>query len=580
MQLAELMATVPNLVIRTPDGIASTQSGDLSSFPREHFARLDDIPSPYQDGQIATADVGLLTARGCNQHCTYCSFTAVSGRRIEFHGVERVLDDLAAFKPVVERSKRRLPTVSFMDDAFSLAPQRARAICEGIIRRELQMPFDCMTRGDRVDPELLQLMKRAGMVSISFGLESAVPHVLRAIGKVQDPATRGDPGFDGERDYLEQFRKSIASAKEAGLSTAVSVMGGLPGESTDDFRATLAFVDQLGVASYAHNLLNLLPGTPLYRDRQQHGLRAERDRLTGGWRTDHRIDVSSIPPLPNAQNLLERWDEVHLLTDAICGRPRTGNSSNGAAWAVILHGNHPGARVAAWLSEVLSIGGAVLVVDRSPLADPSDLEAWRQALGATHVPWGILALLHGEEVPGTGLVLRSLGTLVPHRFELDTAWEEDRREIVVDESGRCRVPIWLTPRGAVHPLRSASGRLFSATAQLADGCRWWSGWRRCREPRVLHVLPDSTVSPCWNGPAIGMVGEPFEALEARGKALGGTLATTDRSEDRCPLQSDDPVDSTTATAVEEQEVASQMVWQFRKAAVASRDVHGNERGTT
>lgn len=112
VQLAELMAAVPNLVIRTPDGIARTRSSDPSSFPREHFARLDDIPSPYQDGQIATTYVGLLTARGCNQHCTYCSFTAVSGRRIEFHGVERVLDDLAAFKPVVERSKRRLPTVT------------------------------------------------------------------------------------------------------------------------------------------------------------------------------------------------------------------------------------------------------------------------------------------------------------------------------------------------------------------------------------------------------------------------------------------------------------------------------------
>jgi hypothetical protein len=357
-------------------------------------------------------------------------------------------------------------------------------------------------------------------------------------------------------------------------------MGGLPGESTDDFRATLAFVEELGVASYAHNLLNLLPGTPLYVDRELHGLRAERDRLTGAWRTYHRIDVSSVPLLRNAQNLIGRWDEVQLLTDAICGRPRAVSSSDGAAWAVILHENRPDARIAAWLGEVLSIGGAVLVVDRSPLADPLDLGAWRQALGATHVPWGILALLRGEEVPGTGLVLRSLGTLVPHRFEFDTAWEEDRSDIDVDETGRCRVPIWLAPKGAVRPLRSASGRLFSTTAQLADGCRWWSGWRRCREPRVLHVLPDSTVSPCWNGPAIGTVGEPYEALAARGKALGGTLPGANHAGERCPLQSDDPVDPATAAAVEEHEVAAQMVWQFRRAAVASRDVHGNQRGTT
>ncbi|MBD3317946.1 MAG: hypothetical protein GF344_19350 [Chitinivibrionales bacterium] len=46
------------------------------------------------------------------------------------------------------------------------------------------MAFSCITRADKVDEELLDLMKAAGFVAIAFGLESAVASVLRNIGKV------------------------------------------------------------------------------------------------------------------------------------------------------------------------------------------------------------------------------------------------------------------------------------------------------------------------------------------------------------------------------------------------------------
>jgi len=558
--LPDLLVGIPNLVFRTPNCTRSTRTGDLSSFPGEYFRCLDDIPSPYQAEQFATADVGFLTARGCNQQCTYCSFATISGRRIHYHGVDRVLEDLAAFKPLVDRVERRSPSIAILDDAFTLAPERARAICEGIIARGLQMPFECATRADRVDAHLLGLMKRAGFVEVGFGLESAVPRVLRAIGKVQEPATHGDPGFDAERAYLEKFRRAVADAKEAGLSPSVSVIGGLPVETADDFRATLAFVDSLGVSFYRHNVLAVLPGTPLYQDQNRYGLRASR-QTSGLWRTQHAYDVGSVRPLKNSSIHDLRWEEANRISDALCGRPRSTGEGGDAAWAIVLHGNDPTSRLASWLPSVLAVHGAVIVVRTAPSCSGADCDSWIQALDRADVPWGLLALLSPDGVSGDPGVLRSFGTEGEHRFRIGAQWSSTRCAIEADEDGNCCVPIWVASGSVAPPPRVGEDVLWAATPQIADGCRWWAGGRRCRRPRMLHVWPDSIVRACWHGPAIGMVGAAYPDLVSRGEAL-----VRAPSVDRCPLGRETEYTSGAASVVGQYEVAARMEWLFRRQA--------------
>ncbi len=570
-RLPELLEEIPNLVFRTPAGTRRTRTGDLSSFPGEYFGCLDDIPSPYQAGQFATADVGVLTARGCNQHCTYCSFATISGRRIHYHGVERVLEDLAAFKRLVDRAERRPPTIAILDDAFTLAPQRARAICEGIIRRGLQMPFECSTRADRVDADLLRLMRRAGFVAVSFGLESAVPRVLRQVGKVQDPATGDDPGLEAERAYLEHFRRAVADAMEAQLSPSVSVIGGLPGETADDFRSTLAFVDSLEVPAYAHNLLSVLPGTPLYLERERHRLQAGRHAASGEWQTRHAYDVRSVRPLRNSSVHQSRWEEANRISDALCGRPRSAGEGDGAAQAVVIHGEDPDARLAAWLPKVLAVQGTVIVVSGRRPRGPSDRDSWIGALDRAGASWGLLALLSPETTPGRPGVLRSLGADGQHRFEIRTRWAPGRCAIQADRDGNCRVPIWVASASAAPPPAAAANGLWPPTPQIADGCRWWSGWRRCRHPRVLHAWADSAVRACWSGPAIGVVGDTYADLLARGGALGRRAEGRGQpAVDRCPLEGGSE-DGSAAPGAEAYEVGAEMEWLFRRRAEGRRE---------
>jgi radical SAM superfamily enzyme YgiQ (UPF0313 family) len=553
--LAEMAGAIPNLVLRRPGGMERTRAGDLSSFPGEYFRTLDDIPSPYAAGLVETPEVGILTARGCNQHCTYCSFAAISGRRIHYHGVERVLDDIAAFKAVVDRAGRRPSTILLLDDAFTLAPARARAICEGIVARGLQLPFECETRADRVDLELMRLMKRAGFVAVTFGLESAVPRVLRTIGKVQHPASRDDPGFEAERAFVDRVRRAVAGAKQAGLTPLVSVMGGLPGESREDFRETLAFVRSLDVDRYAHNVLSLLPGTPLYRDRARHGLHAGRDAATRAWRTTHAYAASTVAPLGNSNGHAEAWQEANEISDALCGIPRQDAADDAAAWAVVLHRDRPDGRVASWLREVLAIHGVIVVVGARSGGAPAEAP-WAETLAAADASLGTLAVLSRASGAGNRVVLRSARMIADHRFELLPRWRPCRH-VAADDTGRCAVRLWIASRAAAPPPKIREDALFARTPQIADGCRWWSGGRRCAHPRVLHVWADDAVTPCWGGPAIGSVGDPFASLLARARSLPDDYRRrSPPARDRCPLGTD----RRRVARGDAYELASQMQW--------------------
>ncbi len=559
-RLAERLAAVPNLVVKTADGALRTRAGNLSSFPSGHVRSLDELPSPYQRGFITSAATGYLTARGCNQHCIYCSFAAISGREVHYHSVERVLDDLAVLARLARRAGRPASSVPLFDDAFSLAPQRAREICEGILRRQIRMRLDCETRADRVDLDLLKLMRRAGFESVSFGLESAAPHVLRAVGKVQPPGALGDPAFERERAWLASFRRAVESARSAGLTPVVSVIGGLPGETAQDFRETLAFVRSLKVGTYVHNVLSAFPGTPLHADRERHGIRVERHAASKAWRTHHRYAVDSVAPLKSSNLHVQRFDEARLLSDALCGRPRSAQaSSGGAAWAVILHEVEPGQALARWLREVLEVHGALVAFGEGKGADGLELEAWQRALNDAAVPYGVFALLsRWGRTSGGAVTYRARGTRGEHRFVIHRHWPERGRAMAADSSGGWRVPVWVASGAARAPPGFPLGeRSLSTIPQIADGCRWWSGWRRCHRPRVLHVTAAGEVTPCWNGATLGSVGDAYRGLARRARAL--SPAALDRVRDACPLAAQGRL-AATAMPLEQLEAVAQVAW--------------------
>ena len=321
----------------------------------------------------------------------------------------------------------------------------------------------------------------------------------------------------------------------------VSVIGGLPGETAGDFLTTLAFVESLQVATYAHNTLMLLPGTPLHEDGERHGLRADRDPVSGQWRTHHAYDVHAVKPLPGSQVRGERWDEAGLLTAGLCGRPRPELAAEGAAWAVVLHECRPDPAVAGWLLDVLAIQGAVLVVEMERSLGAEDWRRWAGLFTGASLPLGLLALLSPEAESSGRRVLRSIGTLGEHRFELATSWDSAGTGVGADGAGNCSIPVWLASDPSSRPPVAVPATLFDPSPQIAHGCRWWPGRGSCGAPRVLHVRADGLVGSllAWSShrPGGRGLGGPGRSGPGAGDRRGrrpsdGALSTGQAGRDR------------------------------------------------
>ncbi|MFX1569101.1 MAG: B12-binding domain-containing radical SAM protein, partial [Promethearchaeota archaeon] len=202
---------------------------------------IDKYPSPYLSNVIPISKAfptGIITARGCNQNCIYCNCAVINKRNIYFHSIERVLEELR----YISEYSNFIHPVPINDDTFTIVPTRAEKICEAIIENDLQIPLICTTRCDTVSEELLDLMKQAGFTSIGFSLESAVPRVLKTIGKVTSPETNSQ-NLEKENLFINKLKTMTTYARKIGIRKVfVSIMVGLPGESIQDAQKTIELI--------------------------------------------------------------------------------------------------------------------------------------------------------------------------------------------------------------------------------------------------------------------------------------------------------------------------------------------------
>ncbi|NKY11761.1 radical SAM family heme chaperone HemW [Cellulomonas hominis] len=99
---------------------------------------------------------------------------------------------------------------------------------------------------DSVTPESLAALARGGFTRVSFGMQSAVPHVLATLDRTHDPRRIPDV---------------VRWARDAGLAVSLDLIYGTPGESLDDWRASLEAALATGVDHVSAYALVVEPGT-------------------------------------------------------------------------------------------------------------------------------------------------------------------------------------------------------------------------------------------------------------------------------------------------------------------------------
>src|SRR6266850_4163334 len=222
------------------------------------ISNLDTLPFPAWDlfprGRVRHA-VGrsllaahsafpVLSSRSCPEFCTYCPHRITAPYRSR--SPENVI---AEIEEICRRHKRAY--LIFRDPLFTQERDRSLAIAEGIIRKGLPVRFECETRLDDLDKDLIDFLHRAGLSTITFGVESLDPATLKRVGRRPIPP--------------EHQREIVAHCRTKGISTEAFYVLGFLTDTVESIRATVDYSIDLASTLALFKILTPYPGTPLHK---------------------------------------------------------------------------------------------------------------------------------------------------------------------------------------------------------------------------------------------------------------------------------------------------------------------------
>jgi len=255
---------------------------DLDSlpFPARHLFDLSRYPLYAPNGERM---VTLLSSRGCPYNCSYC-FKGIVGRTYRQRSPGNII---AEIRSLMERYAYRY--FYFIDDLFTLDRRRLSAIAERMIEERLDIRWQCLARVDRVTPELLQLMYRAGCRELHYGIESGNPQILERIGK---------------RITLEQVRQAVSWTTQAKIAVKGYFMLGLPGDTEETIGETIRFASELDLDQAMFSLTTPFPGTRLWEE-----LVARHPEM------EHHQDFSQAFYYTNLEHMIQPFFNVSEVSD-------------------------------------------------------------------------------------------------------------------------------------------------------------------------------------------------------------------------------------------------------------------------
>lgn len=249
-------------------GVSFRRNGEIVHNEKESFIYdLDSIPFPAWDKfklefyhplphwaltSWAKPLFPILGSRGCPFSCTYCSVETL-GRKNRVRSAENICDEI---EWLIKDFKAE--QIIFWDAIFPFSKAKGIVLFEEMIKRNINksISWECETKVNVVDEELLRLMKRAGCKRVIYGIESGVQELLNNINK---------------KITISQIEKAVMASKKAGIETMANFMLGLPGESVELSRQTIEFAKKINPDFVKFNLTIPYPGSKIFSEGVKDG---------------------------------------------------------------------------------------------------------------------------------------------------------------------------------------------------------------------------------------------------------------------------------------------------------------------
>lgn len=243
------LAAVNGIVFMSADGamVRTPPRSLLPDLDRQPYPDRDAIDLPRYLGawrqRHGVGTVSLITARGCPYTCTWCS-RSVFGETHRRRSVTNVADEAEA---IVDRY--RPERLWYADDVFAIHRTWTINYAAELERRRLRMPFECISRAERIDDDVADALQSLGCFRVWIGSESGSQRVLDAmkrkvsVGQVHDAAQR---------------------LRRRGIEVGMFIMLGYDGERAEDLQATVDHLKRTAPDIFLTTVSYPIKGTPYY----------------------------------------------------------------------------------------------------------------------------------------------------------------------------------------------------------------------------------------------------------------------------------------------------------------------------
>ncbi len=194
---------------------------------------LDDMPTPdytLVNYKAYTDDSGrvrltLLASRSCPMKCSYCPYIKYYGD-YEPRDIDKVMDDVRTLVSLGAE------VIQFRDQFFTCNKPRIRDLCQRMIDENIKVSWICETKLSSLDEELVDLMKKAGLMLVCFGVESGNKEILEA--------------YNSNKGELSDQIAKVKMLRDKGILTMAFYIIGFPEDTWESVHDTYKCAEAVG----------------------------------------------------------------------------------------------------------------------------------------------------------------------------------------------------------------------------------------------------------------------------------------------------------------------------------------------
>jgi radical SAM superfamily enzyme YgiQ (UPF0313 family) len=259
---------------------------------------LDEIPFPavrnlMDIDHYRPVDLGvIITSRGCPYRCRFCGITTLWGTTIRFRSAGNVI---AEIRHLHEKYGTRY--FSFRDASFTLKRRRILNLCQKLVEEKLDIQWECLTRGNLLDDELVEAMKAAGCRLVRVGVESGSQAILDYLDK---------------GTTLEEMRTAASLLRRHNVRWSAYFMLGVPIETRETLAESVEFMKELSPDFISLARFSPIPGTELYAELAAEGRLS--NEFDWRWESNQSLESCFVRDMP-VEEFRHRMAEIGAFVD-------------------------------------------------------------------------------------------------------------------------------------------------------------------------------------------------------------------------------------------------------------------------